>query len=611
MTTTTKTKTKKKPALKKLPNPLDRLNELLAAAPKKTKAKKVIVTEIQLDKYGIPIVPNTVFGDGYSLVNMQSIERALLMVNTKELAEDLYDWDCDLVPYHYVEGFNPNHGVALSIGAVALSEAFEDLADVHPGLHKHLTICIKSRKALLEKCKEPGALVPFSLLAEAVQSSAGKLAILHSSDGDLCVRIKQGKDASSFFLGPAVDVVYAGMRWIDGKLNTQVQSHRIRPGPGNDNAKTLQDWGVTLSPTEEQLARFLTRGKRVAELHNDCSYINVKGSLTYKLSWFTRQAPATGRAVVDKTGHSIFCPDEANEYDVDPNQSVAMANATDDDFRLLTPQMVIFSFVAKRWGTVHVDQISDIVFRDDAFEKLVLPEQDKKLVLSLVKNSDSSMVSDLVDNKGGGCVMLLHGKPGLGKTLTAEAVAETLNRALYSVSVGELGTDPEALEERLQRVLQTAQRWNAVLLLDEADVFLEARRSGDIARNAMVGTFLRLLEYYNGVLLLTTNRVEDIDPAFYSRISLALRYSDFTYDSRQQVVRNLLATNSVSLDETDVQELAATGVNGRQIKNAIRIARFIAKDEARAVHSADIKMVLGKLTTFQDSFARGHDDAVA
>lgn len=607
MTTTTKKK-KKKPApkLKKRQSPLDSLNKLLAEAP--TKTKEVKVTEILFDKHGIPIIPNTVVGDGYSLVNMQSIERALLIVHTKELAEELYDWDCDLMPYHVVEGFNSNHGAALSIEAVAVSEDFEALANVHPGLHKHLTICIKSRKALLEKCKVPGAMVPFSLLTEAVQSSAGKLAILHLPDGDLCVRIKQGKDASSFFLGPAMDVVYAGMRWIDGKLNTQVQSHRIRPG--NEDSKTLHGWGLTLAPTEEQLAGFLTRGKRVAELHNNCAYINVKGSLTYKLSWFLRQASATGRAVVDKTGHSIFCPDEANEYDIDPNQSAAMANATDDDFRLLTPQMVIFSFVAKRWGTVHVDQISDIVFRDDAFEKLVLPEQDKKLVLSLVKNSDSSMVSDLVDNKGGGCVMLLHGKPGLGKTLTAEAVAETLNRALYSVSVGELGTDPEALEERLQRVLQTAQRWNAVLLLDEADVFLEARRSGDIARNAMVGTFLRLLEYYNGVLLLTTNRVEDIDPAFYSRISLALRYSDFTYDSRQQVVRNLLSTNSVSLDEADVLDLAATGVNGRQIKNAIRIARFMAKDEARAVHSADIKMILGKLTAFQDSFTRGHNDFV-
>lgn len=60
--------------------------------------------------------------------------------------------------------------------------------------------------------------------------------------------------------------------------------------------------------------------------------------------------------------------------------------------------------------------------------------------------------------------------------------------------------------------------WRAVLLIDEADVFLERRSPHDINGNAIVGVFLRVLEYCTGILFLTSNRVTTIDEAFRSRI---------------------------------------------------------------------------------------------
>ena len=78
--------------------------------------------------------------------------------------------------------------------------------------------------------------------------------------------------------------------------------------------------------------------------------------------------------------------------------------------------------------------------------------------------------------------------------MTAESIAELLKRPLYSVAIGELGTTPDKLEDKLRDILDMASRWNAVILLDEADVFLEKRADNDIHRNAMVGVFLRLLE---------------------------------------------------------------------------------------------------------------------
>jgi len=90
--------------------------------------------------------------------------------------------------------------------------------------------------------------------------------------------------------------------------------------------------------------------------------------------------------------------------------------------------------------------------------------------------------------------MLLSGPPGVGKTLTAESVAEEMRAPLYTISAGDLGTEPQGVEAALGNILEMNTKWNAVLLLDEADVFLEARSAHDLERNKMVSIFLRLLE---------------------------------------------------------------------------------------------------------------------
>lgn len=81
-------------------------------------------------------------------------------------------------------------------------------------------------------------------------------------------------------------------------------------------------------------------------------------------------------------------------------------------------------------------------------------------------------------------------------------------------SAGELGTDSRLLEGELQKILDICHAWGAILLLDEADVFLEKRNMHDIHRNALVSIFLRQLEYFQGILFLTTNRVEVSCPIF-------------------------------------------------------------------------------------------------
>ena len=69
-----------------------------------------------------------------------------------------------------------------------------------------------------------------------------------------------------------------------------------------------------------------------------------------------------------------------------------------------------------------------------------------------------------------------------------------LHKPLYVVGAGDLGTDPSTLDSKLTGILHVAAKWKAVVLIDEADVFLEERSTANLERNAMVAVFLRQLE---------------------------------------------------------------------------------------------------------------------
>lgn len=145
--------------------------------------------------------------------------------------------------------------------------------------------------------------------------------------------------------------------------------------------------------------------------------------------------------------------------------------------------------------------MQDIKWDARAFDSLVLPhaQQDLKQLILAFADAHSEHLDgfdDIIQGKGRGVIMLLSGPPGVGKTLTAESVAEVMKVPLYVLSAGDLGTSPSKVEDSLKDILSIVPRWNAVLLLDEADVFMEARNATDLGRNELVSIFLRMLEYY-------------------------------------------------------------------------------------------------------------------
>ena len=267
-----------------------------------------------------------------------------------------------------------------------------------------------------------------------------------------------------------------------------------------------------------------------------------------------------------------------------------------------------FSFSEKRWLDFFVDNTTPVDWNPNCFEQLVLPNAQKDLVKALVATHVQQRLSfdDIVKGKGKGLILVLHGPPGVGKTLTAETVAEYTKRPLYSVSSGDLGTNSSHLDQRLSRILDMASTWKAVLLIDEADIFLERRSLHDLERNSLVSIFLRVLEYYEGILFLTSNRVNTFDDAFKSRIHVPLKYNDLTVSSRKQIWKNFLSkiAGSVEVDEEAYDSLAQANINGRQIKNVVRTAKSLAQFHGQKLNREKLEQVIGIQMEFEQELGR-------
>ncbi|CAK7227579.1 hypothetical protein SCUCBS95973_006589 [Sporothrix curviconia] len=282
-------------------------------------------------------------------------------------------------------------------------------------------------------------------------------------------------------------------------------------------------------------------------------------------------------------------------------------------FKVCDVEVPAFLLSDRQWIFVHLAHLRPVQADREAFESLVLDPEVKTTVRALVgkfahdtkpkkkangANEPTGRVSpwprDIVKNKGEGRIFLLHGSPGVGKTCTAECIAELAQRPLLALTSGDISTElsADAVERNLDMYLRLGERYGALVLLDEADIFLEARKASDLHRNGLVSVFLRALEYFRGVLFLTTNRVEAFDDAFTSRIHVALHYRPLTADGRRRVWiqhfarierdsgGRIFVLRSAREYAYDSVEVHALELNGREIRNALQTAVALAEAEA-------------------------------
>ncbi|KAL4914738.1 P-loop containing nucleoside triphosphate hydrolase protein [Aspergillus aurantiobrunneus] len=409
-------------------------------------------------------------------------------------------------------------------------------------------------------------------------------------------------------------VVFDGMKLGYAKI----EHFEIDQFPG---VRKIYDLGIfPLEFVKDKAAVYkhaVERGKRYCEIR-DKTYLECEGPamreiLNKDLNPKQFTFSSFGRAMVDARAFKTFEPNATYNKEV-YKQLEADLPTNDDDFAICSPIVVGFSFGAKLWGGLGMDYCRPIKWGHEAFNSLVLDPNKKKLIHALVTQhtSKSDLFDDVVVGKGKGLIGLLSGGPGCGKTLTAEAVSEETQRPLYSVSAGELGTNPADVDSRLTLILELSQRWNAILLLDEADVFLQARNDTDVVRNALVSIFLRQLEYYRGIMILTTNRIGIFDPAFESRIHFSFFYPDLDFPSRKSIWRTFLTRHAkqtdgqeestvLSFDDSQLDELAKPALNGRQIKNLVSCARSLAFDEGNTLDMGHLRSALAVVSDWSVS----------
>ncbi|KAF3765412.1 hypothetical protein M406DRAFT_233648, partial [Cryphonectria parasitica EP155] len=188
---------------------------------------------------------------------------------------------------------------------------------------------------------------------------------------------------------------------------------------------------------------------------------------------------------------------------------------------------------------------------------------------------------------GKGLILLLCGSPEVGKTLTAKAVAEQLQRPLYRVRMGELGVNAERVESSLKEALRRCSYWNSVLLIDEADIFLKQRTNDNLARNE--------LSTNQGVLILMTNQTDHLDIAFGSCIDIVLSYQNLTSNARRDIWSSFIKTlppDEIRITSKKLTMLSQWVFYGRHINSAIKTARILAAKDKEPLSMHHLNIVL-------------------
>lgn len=204
-------------------------------------------------------------------------------------------------------------------------------------------------------------------------------------------------------------------------------------------------------------------------------------------------------------------------------------------------------------------------------------------------------------------VLLFHGPSGTGKSMAAEVLAHELGLPLWRLEAAELESPfVGESEQRLHSFFASVKGKPAVLLLDEADTVLmdRGKTTGSTQRyqNNLVNTWLRELDRFEGVLVLTTNHAEGLDPAIERRIQFRMAFESPSAEVRAEIWKTLLGEAPIpgreSLDFAQIAE--SFPFSGGRIRNAFvdacqraAVAGAISQDLLIAACQEEQKSALG------------------
>jgi hypothetical protein len=204
--------------------------------------------------------------------------------------------------------------------------------------------------------------------------------------------------------------------------------------------------------------------------------------------------------------------------------------------------------------------------------------------------------------RGRGLTALFSGTPGTGKTMAAQVIAAELRMDLFRIDLARVVSKYIGeTAKHLSEVFARASRMSAILLFDEADALFAKRTtvkdSHDRYANADTSYLLQLLEEFQGLALLATNKRANIDPAFHRRLRYVYEFPKPAPAERTLLWRRLAAAiHGESALAADASTLELMGrevdLSPAQIKNTLLASAFIARRRGAPVEPADVLKAL-------------------
>ncbi|BAK99809.1 putative ATPase [Oscillibacter valericigenes Sjm18-20] len=226
-----------------------------------------------------------------------------------------------------------------------------------------------------------------------------------------------------------------------------------------------------------------------------------------------------------------------------------------------------------------------------SWDDVVMPEDQKKLLrhaCSHIKYRHQVYYGWGFDKKiayGRGLSVLFAGAPGTGKTMCAQVIANELNMEMYKINISQIVSKYIGeTEKNLQAVFTEAKHSNCVLFFDECDALFgkrgEVKDSNDRSANVEVAYLLQQIEEYDGVCILATNLIGNIDDAFMRRITYVVHFPFPDAAMRAEIYRRTIPQSAPLADDIDWKFLAEKfELSGGHIKNIVLSAAFLAAQE--------------------------------
>ena len=270
----------------------------------------------------------------------------------------------------------------------------------------------------------------------------------------------------------------------------------------------------------------------------------------------------------------------------------------------------------KLGALIEEQDIFELIDSETSLDDVVLNEKTQETLENLMRQVDKEVIQRLVkwgvkDKKSGiDARIIFYGAAGTGKTMTAYSLAKSLKRQvlafdcskILSMYVGESEKNVRKIFDTFYE-LSEKTKTEPILLLNEADQFLGARSSGNITgsdqmHNQMQNIFLEQIENFRGMLIATTNLLENIDKAFSRRFNYKIEFKKPNKKQRELLWQKMLPKDAPYEDSFDYKKLAEYSLTGGQIN-------LIVKNTAYKVAVRENPVFM--LNDFKDEITREKD----